>query len=72
MAQGDRGFQVFALDNPQAARTIKAKLEKLNEEKIEQLTVAQDWSDYKRRVGVIEGLNEALRVCDELEQAERA
>ena len=67
-----RGFQVYALDNPQGARTIKARLERIKTDKIEQLVSAQDWPDYKRRMGVIEGLNEALHVCDEVEQAERA
>jgi hypothetical protein len=27
-----------------------------------------DWADYRRRVGVLEGIDEALRVCDDLEK----
>ena len=69
---GNSGFQVFALDNPHATRTIRAKLEEAKANRILELAYAQDWPDHKRRVGVIEGLNEALRVCDEIEQAERA
>ena len=68
----DRGYSIFALDTPQSAKTIRSRLEKLKSEKIEGLVNSQDWPDHKRRVGVIEGLNEALRVCDEIEQAERA
>ena len=68
----DRGYSIFALDTPHSAKTIRSRLEKLKSEKIEALVHAQDWPDHKRRVGVIEGLNEALRVCDEMEQAERA
>jgi hypothetical protein len=66
------GFQMYALDAPQSLRTIKARLEKIKDERISELALAQDWPDHKRRVGVIEGINEALRVCEELEQAERA
>lgn len=72
LSDNSRGFNVFALDNPQSLRTIRAKLERIKADRIEQLTSAQDWPDYKRRVGVIEGLNDALHVCDEMEKAERA
>ena len=75
MAMGnppDRGYSIFALDTPRNAKTIRSRLEKLKSEKIEGLVHAQDWPDYRRRVGVVEGLNEALRVCDEMEKAERA
>ena len=71
--RGDNvGFQMYALDAPQSLRTIKARLEKIKAERKDELILAQDWADHKRRVGVIEGIDEALRVCDELEQAERA
>lgn len=33
---------------------------------------AQDWGDYQRRVGVLEGIDEALHVCEDIEKAERA
>lgn len=29
---------------------------------------ASDWAEYKRLVGVLEGIDEALRVCDDLEK----
>ena len=66
------GYSIFAIDHPQSARTIRQRLEKRLSDHTGQLVSAQDWPDYKRRVGVIEGLNEALHVCDELEKAERA
>ena len=68
----NRGFSVFALDAPQSLRTIRTKLEQAKANRIEQLAYAQDWPDYKRRAGAIEGLDEALQVCDEIEKAERA
>lgn len=73
MNQSDnRGFQVFALDSPQALRTIRTKLESRRIELVNQLTIAQDWSDYRHRVGVLQGIDEALQVCDAIEAAERA
>ncbi len=68
----DRGFQLYALDSPQVVRTIRAKLEKLRADRKDELAVAQDWPDFKRRVGVLEGIDEALQVCDDIERAERA
>lgn len=68
----NRGFSVFALDSPQALRTIRTKLERIKAGHFEDLLLAADWPDFRRRVGVIEGLNQALHVCDEIEQAERA
>lgn len=64
------GMAIYALDSPQAARTIRAKLEKRRTE-LEGFIVAgevADWADYQRRVGVLQGIDEALRVCDDLEK----
>ena len=68
----NRGFSLYALDSPQVVRTIRAKLERLKADRLNELVVAQDWPDYKRRVGVLEGIDEALHVCDDIEKAERA
>ncbi len=64
------GFEVFALDSPHAARTFRAKLEKRKRELESYILTGDvmDWADYRRRVGVIEGIDEALRVCDDLEK----
>jgi len=67
-----RGFSVFALDPPQSIRTFRMLLERRRTERLSELVVAQDWPDFKRRVGVLEGLDEALQVCDDIEKAERA
>lgn len=72
MASDNRGFSVYALDSPQTVRTIRNKLQKLKADRSSDLQFAQDWSDFKRRVGEIQGLDEALRVCDEIEKAELA
>jgi hypothetical protein len=72
MSDNSRGFSVFALDTPQAVRTFRMKLERMRADRLSELVVAQDWSDFKRRVGILEGLDEALHVCDDIEKAERA
>ncbi len=51
---------------------MRAKLNQLRAERLNELAVAQDWPDYKHRVGVLHGIDEALQVCDDIEKAERA
>jgi len=70
----DSGFRLYALDHAQQIRTIRKRLESVRDERREHLTSggAQDWADYKSQVGFLEGIDEALRVCDEIEKAERA
>lgn len=68
------GFRVFALDHGERIRTIRQKLESVRATKCEDILdgSVKDWADYQRRVGVLEGIDEALHVCDEIEKAERA
>jgi len=68
------GFRVFALDHAANIRTIRQKLELIRARGVEDILSGsvKDWSDYQRRVGVLEGIGEALHVCDEIEGAERA
>ena len=74
MASQDSGFSVYALDHAHHVRTIKKKLTEIRAERAYDLGsgLAQDWADYRRRVGVLEGIDEALRVCEDIERAERA
>ncbi|MGB4781058.1 MAG: hypothetical protein WBH61_03335 [Candidatus Methylomirabilis sp.] len=64
------GFSVYALDSPKVARTIKMVLEKRRTDLVGLMAEGNvsDWADYQRRVGVIQGIDEALRVCDDLEK----
>ena len=53
------------------ARTIRAKLEARRADLavlIASPGTVGNWDDYQRRVGVIEGIDEALRVCDDIEK----
>ena len=74
MPSDNRGFSVFALDSPQEARTIRKKLEIRRAELASVISEggAQDWADYKSRVGVLQGIDEALHVCDEVLKDERS
>ncbi len=64
-------FHVYAVDSPRVARTIKARLEKRRLELVVLIAApggVTSWEDYQRRVGVLEGIDEALRVCDDIEK----
>ena len=70
----DSGFSVFALDHASSIRTIKKKLMDVRATHAGYLVdgSAEDWADYQRRVGVLEGIEEALHVGEDNERAERA
>jgi hypothetical protein len=66
------GFRLYAEDHPALARTLRAKLEKRQVELGGQLMAgsAQDWPDYKQRLGVIRGLQEAIDLCADEEKSQ--
>jgi hypothetical protein len=65
--------QYFTPDHPAVARSVRGKLMKLRGELAEQLAAgyAQDWADYNKRAGVIRGIDDALKICEEMENEER-
>lgn len=69
----DDGFRIVALDHPEVARTVSARIKKRRFELAEQIVsgFAKDWADYQRRLGVLDGLDEALSICNELEADQR-
>ena len=62
--------RLFAPDHPALAVTVRARLEKQRENQIEQMATgyAQEWGDYKQRVGIVKGLDEAIQICLTVEQ----
>lgn len=64
---------IFSTESPYELRNLRSKIAARQSQLAEQLSAgcAQDWPDYKERVGVIKGLTEALGICDELEKRER-
>ena len=67
----DTAVTIFGLDNPRLSQTLKGVLLKRKSELLINLTNAEDWPDFKERVGVIKGVQEAIDVCDEIEKNER-
>lgn len=65
----DAGARIFALDHPQIARTLRARLEKRQIELAAQLATgnAEDYPDYRQRVGHIRGLKDAIDLCATIE-----
>lgn len=68
----DRAVRLYAEDHPALARTLRAKLEKRQVELGGQLMAGsvQDWPDYKQRLGVIRGLDEAIELCKAEEKSQ--
>ena len=66
-------FRTFAVDPPYAMRTMRKQLEDRRQALINQMGegYARDFADYQRRVGVIEGLHQAIELCIEMEKQER-
>lgn len=67
-------LQIYSLDHPQIARTLRAKLIKRRQELGSALAdgYAEDWGDYKGRAGVIKGLDEAIAICEQVEKEGRS
>lgn len=66
-------FRAYALDTPQTARTLYARLKKRKEDLSSQIAdgYAADWGDYKNRVGVVDGLTIAMEICAEVVKEEQ-
>ncbi len=63
-------IRFFVPDNPVQARTFHAKLVQQRHDAMVQLAsgYAQDWPDYRKRVGFIEGLGVAIKLIEEAEE----
>ena len=66
----DSAVRLFTYDHPLRSRTLRGKLEQERKNLIEVMAIgyAQDWADYKHRIGVIEGLKKAIDICAEEEK----
>ena len=59
---------LVAFEHPGLAHSLRGKLIKRKAELTAQLYCSQDWADFKSRVGTLNGLDEAIAVCLELEK----
>lgn len=68
-APAPSAVRFFSPDAPQLARTLRGKLEAQRRDLAAQIAdgYAQDWADYKHRVGVIKGIDEAIQQCITIE-----
>lgn len=73
MAREVEAFRTFAVDTPHTAETLKAKLQQLQHGQTEQIAkgYAIDWPDYKKRTGIVQGLQMAIDECNEMTRQER-
>jgi hypothetical protein len=74
MSDAQMAFRTFAVDSPYAAQTLHMRLTKRKAELLEQVATgwAKDWSDYNRKVGVLEGVMEAILLCEDMMKQDRA
>ncbi len=63
-------FTMFALDQNRTPKTIRKRLTERQDELARMLAggYAVDWADYRHRVGLILGLQEAIDICAEIEK----
>jgi hypothetical protein len=63
-------IRFFAPEHPELPRTLRDALQLRIRELGEQITggYASDWADYRRRVGHLNGLRDAMAICAQLEK----
>ena len=61
--------RLYAPDHPALTNTVRAKLMKRRAELVEAAVASsQDWPDFRYRYGVIQGLEEAIAMCEQAEK----
>lgn len=59
---------LLAFEHPGLANALRGRLLKRKQELTEALAYAQDWADFRCRKGALDGLDEAVAICQELER----
>lgn len=65
--QQPSAVRFFAVDHPAVAGTVRARLEKYRRELVEQFQSAVDWGDFKYRSGRLQGVDDAIQHCIDVE-----
>jgi hypothetical protein len=65
--QQPSAVRFFAVDHPAVAGTVRARLEKYRKEIFEQFPASSDWGDFKFRAGRLQGIDDALQHCIDVE-----
>lgn len=65
--QQPSAVRFFAVDHPAVAGTVRARLERYRHELIEGLSGAPSWDSFKERVGKLQGIDDAIQHCLDVE-----
>ncbi len=63
--------EFFRPEHPLIPITVRQRLEERRSKYLSDLEYAMDWHDFQKRIGIINGLGEAISVCVEVEDALR-
>ena len=70
MPRENNAFDLYATESPYTTRTLRGKLNLRIGELAGEVAngLCLDWAHYKTRIGVIQGLKEAIEILDEIEE----
>jgi hypothetical protein len=68
LSDAPSAVKLFAFEHPSLVRSLRGKLTARRAELLGQIVSAQSWDDFKQRVGVIRGLDDALGICDDVDK----
>ena len=63
--------EFFRPEHPHLPITVRRLLEERRNKYMADLEFSMDWNDFQKRIGVINGLGEAISLCVEAEDALR-
>jgi hypothetical protein len=75
MAGGESPIKFFAADYPGGPRNLKERLDeamRLCAREIVTPGVVKDWADFVRRMGIVQGLQSAIGICDRIDKEMRS
>lgn len=68
MSGAPASIRVSITDHGRLPSTLRGRLEKRRAECSAALSYAQDWADFRHRVGVIQGYADAIEICEQTEK----
>ncbi len=61
-------MRIFPTDSPGLPRTLRGLLLNRRAELMDGLFYASDWADYRQRIGAVQGIDEAIEYCTQIEK----
>lgn len=65
--QQPSAVRFFPIDHPAMAGTVRGRLEKRRRELLDEVMAANEWGDYCLRKGRVEGVDNAIQHCLDVE-----